>query len=53
MGNQSSALGDEPTSTIAQKNLQHFDHTFKGELHRFNTKNKNIFIIDILISLLF
>jgi hypothetical protein len=25
--------GDEPSSGIAQKNLQHFDHTFKGELH--------------------
>jgi hypothetical protein len=25
--------GDEPTSAVAQKNLQHFDHSFKGELH--------------------
>jgi len=33
MGNQSSQLGDEPNSLVAQKNLQHFDHSFKGELH--------------------
>lgn len=33
MGNQGSALGDEPSTSIAQKNLQHFDHTFKAELH--------------------
>lgn len=25
--------GDEPNSLVAQKNLQHFDHNFKGELH--------------------
>lgn len=25
--------GDEPNSLVAQKNLQHFDHSFKGELH--------------------
>mmetsp|Transcript_28020 Transcript_28020/g.39890 ORF Transcript_28020/g.39890 Transcript_28020/m.39890 type:complete len:1087 (+) Transcript_28020:36-3296(+) len=33
MGNQGSSLGDEPSTAIAQKNLQHFDHSFKGELH--------------------
>lgn len=33
MGNQASALGDEPNSNIAQKNLHHFDHNFKAELH--------------------
>ena len=33
MGNQGSSLGDEPSSIIAQKNLHHFDHTFKAELH--------------------
>jgi hypothetical protein len=34
MGNQGSALGDEPsTPGVAQRNLQHFDHSFKGELH--------------------
>ena len=35
MGNQASALGDEPTSStmIAQRNLQHFDHNFKASLH--------------------
>lgn len=32
MGNQGSQLTDEPTA-IAQKNLQHFDHSFKAELH--------------------
>lgn len=33
MGNQGSSLGDEPSSIVAQKNLHHFDHTFKAELH--------------------
>mmetsp|Transcript_20592 Transcript_20592/g.34484 ORF Transcript_20592/g.34484 Transcript_20592/m.34484 type:complete len:1027 (+) Transcript_20592:169-3249(+) len=33
MGNQASQLGDEPATLVAQKNLQHFDHSFKGELH--------------------
>ena len=35
MGNQGSALGDEPTpgSAVAQRNLQHFYHTFKGTFH--------------------
>jgi len=35
MGNQASALGDEPSSSsmIAQRNLQHFDHNFKASLH--------------------
>lgn len=33
MGNQGSALGDEPGTTEAQRNLQHFDHTFKGQIH--------------------
>eukprot|EP01038_Epipyxis_sp_PR26KG_P004272 gene4272-6051_t len=33
MGNNGSALGDEPNAAIAQKNLQHFDHSFKAELH--------------------
>lgn len=32
MGNQGSQLTDEPTA-IAQKNLQHFDHSFKADLH--------------------
>eukprot|EP00981_Chlorochromonas_danica_P010260 scaffold3058_cov165-Ochromonas_danica.AAC.51 len=33
MGNQgSSPLTDEP-NTIAQRNLQHFDHSFKADLH--------------------
>lgn len=42
MGNQAISLGDEPSggamdfnksSSIADKNLQHFDHNYKGELH--------------------
>ena len=32
MGNQGSALGDEPMSTQARQ-LQHFDHSFNGEIH--------------------
>lgn len=35
MGNQGSSLGDEPSTVISQRDLQHFDHSFKGELHRF------------------
>jgi hypothetical protein len=31
MGNQASQLGDEPFGV--NRELQHFDHTFKGELH--------------------
>lgn len=34
MGNQGSQLGDEPVpNEVAQRNLQHFDHTFKGTFH--------------------
>ena len=32
MGNQGSALGDEPLSSQVRQ-LQHFDHSFNGELH--------------------
>ena len=32
MGNQASQLGDEPAFT-GQKDLAHFDHTFKGSIH--------------------
>ena len=37
MGNQGSQLGDEPSYNVneseASKNLQHFDHSYKGTLH--------------------
>lgn len=38
MGNQASQLGDEPSSNevyghAAGRNIQHFDHSFKAEIH--------------------
>lgn len=33
MGNQGSALGDEPGGPSQARQLQHFDHSFNGEIH--------------------
>ena len=48
MGNQGSSLSDEPNSIVAQKNLHHFDHTFKAELHTaYGSKLSSAFGVDV------